>query len=209
MDDAQLVIFDCDGTLVDSEPLMLRVMLDETVALGMPRERAPSFSEIEGQSMGASLALLAQRLGRPLPTGFEGHLRARMAEVFQRELREIPGAQALLQRLRLPFCVASNGPRAKIELTLSITGLHQAVGGRIFSAVEVGSYKPDPGLFLHAASAMGAEPARTLVVEDSLAGIEAGLAAGMRVYALRRAGTLPDAWSRQVTRLDRLDDLPV
>lgn len=207
MDDVELVIFDCDGTLVDSEPLMLRVMVDEAVALGMPRHRAPTFAEFEGQSMGASLALLEQRIGQPLPAGFEPHVRACMAEVFRRELREIPGARSLLEQLRVPYCVASNGPRSKIELVLEIAGLLPLVGERVFSAVDLGVYKPEPALFLHAAAACGATPARCAVVEDSLAGLRAGVAAGMRVYAYRAPHTIPPELAGSVTVLERLADL--
>lgn len=207
MDDVELVIFDCDGTLVDSEPLMLRVMIDETAALGMPRERAPSFAEMEGQSMAASLALFEARLGRPLPAGFESHVRTCMARVFRQELREIPGAGTVLEALTLPCCVASNGPRHKIELVLGLTGLLPRVQDRIFSAVEVGSYKPEPGLFLHAARALQADPGRCVVVEDSLAGLRAGLAAGMRVFAYRPAHTIPAPLRQEVTVLEQLVDL--
>ena len=207
MNDVELVIFDCDGTLVDSEPILLRVMIDETAALGMPRERAPTFAEMEGQSMAGSLALFESRLGRPLPADFEPHVRACMAQVFRDELQEIPGARTLLEGLRVPFCVASNGPRHKIELVLSLTGMLPLVHDRIFSAVDVGSFKPEPGLFLHAARVMGAVPARCVVVEDSLAGIRAGLAAGMRVFAYRDTDTLPSELLAQVTLLPRLGDL--
>ena len=92
-------------------------------------------------------------------------------------------------------------------MTLEITGLASLVAGRIFSAVEVGSYKPEPGLFLHAARAMGVEPARCAVVEDSIAGIEAGLAAGMSVYAYRPMDSLPPALAGRIRHLPQLVDL--
>ena len=203
----EAVIFDCDGTLVDSEPLLLRVLVDEARKLGFPETVSVDIAEFEGRSMAASLALLEGHFGRPFPAGFEPALRAEMARVFRAELKPVAGALELLGSLRLPFCIASNGPRAKIELTLELTGLAPLVAGRIFSAVELGRYKPEPDLFLHAAQAMGAVPQRCAVVEDSLAGIEAGLAAGMTVYAYRPQAMLPPALAGRVRPLPRLLDL--
>ncbi|XXY14999.1 HAD-IA family hydrolase [Sorangium sp. So ce216] len=100
-------------------------------------------------------------------------------------LRPMDGALALVSALSIPFCVASSGPREKIELSLSVTGLSPFFSGRIFSSYEVGAWKPDPGLFLHAAGAMGIPPSGCVVVEDSGPGIAAGLAAGMTVVALQ------------------------
>ncbi len=115
---------------------------------------------------------------------FEEAFRSRAADLLRTRLREIEGAAALLACMTHPVCVASNAPRAKIELCLATTGLDRFFAGRIFSAYEVGSWKPDPGLFLHAAEAMRAAPARCLVVEDSAPGVIAAQAAGMKVVAL-------------------------
>lgn len=110
-------------------------------------------------------------------------MRRRTADVFHRRLRPIEGALELLESLTVPFCVASSGPREKIELSLRTTGLLPLIGDRIFSAYEIGSWKPHPGLFLHAAAAMGVPASSCGVVEDSEPGIEAGVAAGMHVFA--------------------------
>jgi HAD superfamily hydrolase (TIGR01509 family) len=201
------VIFDCDGTLVDSEPLLLEVMVAEAVKLGMSPAISHDVAAIEGQSMASSLRMLEARLGRPLPADFLATLRAEMAIVFRARLKEMPGAHAMLQCLSLPFCVASNGPRAKIELVLEVAGMLPLFAGRIFSADEVGSYKPEPDLFLHAAAQLGARPERCVVVEDSLAGIRAGLAAGMQVYAYRPVQALPADLLSRVTPLRQLSDL--
>ena len=203
----EALIFDCDGTLVDSEPLLLRVMVEEARRLGFPATMSVDVAEFEGRSMAASLAILEGRFGRRFPAGFEPALRIAMAQVFRTELKPVAGALELLGALRLPFCIASNGPREKTELTLGLTGLAPLVGGRIFSAVELGRYKPDPGLFLHAARAMGKSPQHCAVVEDSLAGIEAGLAAGMTVYAYRPQAALPASLAGRVRLLPQLLDL--
>jgi HAD superfamily hydrolase (TIGR01509 family) len=202
------VIFDCDGTLVDSEPILHAAVCDEAVALGLAADRLPAPEDFKGQSMLLTMALVAQRLGRPLPADFEATVRGRMAETFRERLQPMPGALALLQRLTVPFCVATNGPRAKTELTLGVTGLLPLVGGeRIFSAYDIGAYKPDPTLFLHAARALGVAPQRCAVVEDSEAGVRAGLAAGMRVHVLRSAHALPDELHARVRHLGALGEL--
>jgi HAD superfamily hydrolase (TIGR01509 family) len=202
------VIFDCDGTLVDSEPILLQALADEAGAL----DPAASFTEgellaLKGQRMSYSMDVVARKLGRALPADFEARARARMAPVFRERLQPIPGAIELLRALKVPYCVASNGPLHKMQITLAVTGLLPLLEGRIFSAYEVGSFKPDPGLFLHAARALDVRPERCAVVEDSLPGIEAGLAAGMTVYALPAAAPLPEAWAARVLRLDSLEAL--
>lgn len=134
-------------------------------------------------------------------------LRLAMAAQFRLALTEIPGAKALLQSLSIPFAVATNGPREKAELTLSLTGLRELLGDRVFCAPEVGSFKPEPGLFLHAAQALGCSPARCAVVEDSLPGLLAGLAAGMQVFSLHPPEGLPDDVAKGVVFVQGLPDL--
>ncbi|WP_298235716.1 HAD-IA family hydrolase [uncultured Azohydromonas sp.] len=202
------VIFDCDGTLVDSEPILLATVEEQALALGVAPALLADLHEMKGQSMALTLATIGQRRGRPLPEDFEATVRARMAETLKERLQPMPGARALLRRLALPFCVATNGPRAKTELTLSITGLLPLLRpDRIFSAYEVGAFKPDPALFLHAARALGVAPGRCAVVEDSPSGVRAGLAAGMQVHVLRSAQPLPTELHARVRHLDALEEL--
>jgi len=188
------VIFDCDGTLVDSEPLSALIFAEALAAEGLSITPADALAAFRGRRMALCLDHAAGLLGRPLPEHFEPMLRDLTARAFQERLQVIEGAAALLEALALPFCVASNAPRAKTELSLGLTGLRHHFGDRIFSAYEVGAWKPDPGLFLHSAAALGVAPAHCLVVEDSEAGVTAGIAAGMRVVALLpegRAAWLP------------------
>ena len=124
--------------------------------------------------------------GVRMPDEFVPELRRRSAVEFRRRLQPIDGAREVLAALTVPFCVVSNGPREKIELSLTVTGLRDLVADRVFSAYDIGSWKPHPGLFLHAAAALGVDPGECAVVEDSIAGVEAGVAAGMHVYALGR-----------------------
>lgn len=207
MPDIGAVIFDCDGTLIDSEPIALAALADEARAIDPRADFDDMLSAMKGRSIVANMAAIGARLGRTLPADFEARARERMAVAFRAHLLPLPGALELLRSLTLPYCVASNGPRHKMELTLAVTGLMPWLEGRIFSAYEVGSYKPEPGLFLHAARAMGVAPARCAVVEDSHPGIEAGLAAGMTVYALPASFPMPADWAARVRPIDGLDAL--
>jgi HAD superfamily hydrolase (TIGR01509 family) len=177
------VIFDCDGTLVDSETLQAEVFCELLGGAGHAADPAEILLAFRGRRLALCIAELEARFGA-LRHDFEDAFRARTAGLLRARLREIEGAAALLAAMPHPVCVASNAPRAKIELCLEATGLARFFGGRVFSAYEVGAWKPAPDLFLHAAGAMGAAPGRCLVVEDSAPGVEAALAAGMRVVAL-------------------------
>jgi HAD superfamily hydrolase (TIGR01509 family) len=200
------IIFDCDGTLVDSEVLSNEVLVEAVAEYGLTVSIDEAVAAFRGGKMADCVAQLEARLGRPLPAEFVPSLRARTADAFRSRLRAVDGALELIRSLSQSFCVASSGPIEKIELSLSLTGLLPFFGGRIFSSYEVGSWKPEPGLFLHAARAMGTAPGDCAVVEDSLPGILAGLAAGMRVFAFQPEGVDPRIPS-DVTVVKRLLDL--
>ena len=199
------LIFDCDGTLVDSEPWLVEAMLAEGALYGLPGTAREVLDAQRGAPMSRQIAVVAARSSQPLPADFEDRVRARMAGYFKAHLQPIEGALELVRGLQLPFCVASNGPRHKIELVLGLTGLLPWFEGRIFSAYDIGAWKPAPDLFLHAAQQIGCAPADCAVVEDSASGITAGLAAGMRVFALgEQAADLPS----DVLRIATLSELP-
>ncbi|HEX7128491.1 MAG TPA: HAD family hydrolase [Rhodanobacteraceae bacterium] len=200
----EAVIFDCDGTLVDSELLANEVLVEYATGFGVPITLEEALDCYVGGRMADCVEDMERRLGRKLPDSFVPELRARTAEVFRRRLQVMEGAVEMLEALQVPCCVASSGPREKIELSLGLTGLLPRFEGRIFSAYEVGHWKPDPRLLLHAARAMGVPPERCAVVEDSLPGIRAGLAAGMTTFAFRWREALPD----KAVALARLQDLP-
>ncbi|MGH8227965.1 MAG: HAD family hydrolase [Steroidobacteraceae bacterium] len=180
----QAVIFDCDGTLVDSERLAHEALVEGAERLAVALTLEEAMARFKGGRMADYVAYVEERLGASVPATFVPEIRAHMAQIFAERLIPIKGALDLVHSLSVPFCVASSGPRAKIELSLSLTGLLPYFEGRIFSAYDVGCFKPDPGLFLHAARALGADPRCCAVVEDSLPGMQAGLAAGMTVFAL-------------------------
>ncbi len=202
------VIFDCDGTLVDSERLGNEVLVEYVDQFGIRLTVDDALARFRGTHMAVCVEQLELLRGEPLPASFVVDLRERMAAAFGKRLQPIEGALNLVRSLTVPFCVASSGPRAKIELSLSLTGLLSYFVDRIFSSYELQAWKPSPDLFMHAARAMDAEPARCAVIEDSLPGIQAGLAAGMQVFALQRHGVDPRI-PEEVTVITELRELHV
>lgn len=186
------------------------VLCGHARALGLDFSREQAHRQFRGVRMADCVAWIGAQLQQK-PDGFEqdfvSGVRRAQAERFSEGLDTIPGAFELLEKLTIPFCVATNGPREKMELTLKLTGLFDFFPDRLFSANEVGIFKPDPGLFLHAAMVMGVAPANCAVVEDSLPGILAGLAAGMQVYALHPPGGLSAEISQQVHFIKDLTEL--
>jgi HAD superfamily hydrolase (TIGR01509 family) len=185
---AELVIFDCDGVLVDSERLshaVLRAMLAE---FGVDLTLEQTLDHFMGSSTERSLELLASLIGRPAPQDFDERFSARCFSAFAASLLPVSGVAQMLAGLTLPYCVASNGPHAKMRFTLGHTGLLSRFGGRVFSAEDVANPKPSPDLFLHAAASLGVPAAACVVVEDSAAGITAARLAGMRALGYAAMG---------------------
>ncbi|WP_119422002.1 HAD family hydrolase [Desertibaculum subflavum] len=190
-----LVIFDCDGVLVDSEPISNRLFVAHLNRAGFPFTLEECYRELLGRSMASCEALLAARFGRKLPEGFIAALQADTYAALAAEVETMPGVPAALDALEaagLPYCVASSGEFAKMRATLGRTGLLPRFEGRMFSATQVARGKPHPDLFLHAAAEMRAGPARCAVIEDSVPGIRAAAAAGMRALGYA-GGTHADA----------------
>ena len=189
------VLFDCDGVLVDSERVAVECIVEFAARYGARYEFEEALERFTGARMADNLRDIEARGKCKLPDDFEDSLRSHMAAEFETRLEPMDGAAALVESLDLPYCVVSNGPRSKMEITLRIAGLLEHFTGRIVSAYEVGVWKPAPGLFLHAARMLGTPPERCAVVEDSDYGIAAGVAAGMQVFALvpeDRACSMPD-----------------
>jgi HAD superfamily hydrolase (TIGR01509 family) len=204
-----LLIFDCDGVLVDSEELGIRVLMEAAREQGpLSMDFAEAMSLFRGRKMAECVAILSERVGKPFPEDFTPKFRARQAEAFRQDLKPIPGIHEALQSISIPKCVASNGPREKITLTLSVTGLLSFFEGRIFSSYELQTWKPDPGLYLHAAGAMNVAPQDCAVVEDSVLGVRAGVAAGMRVFAYAAAGDAPEFHLPGVMSFEHMAALP-
>ena len=178
-----LIIFDCDGVLVDSEPLAMRVLLGTLASAGVEIDPASGYRDFLGRSLASVTAQLDAEHGLRLTPQALERLRVELYEVFRRELQPSPWVAETLDALTVPFCVASSSQPERIRLSLEVAGLIDRFEPAIFSASMVARGKPDPDLFLHAAAAMGVKPENCLVIEDSPAGIAAARNAGMRVFA--------------------------
>jgi HAD superfamily hydrolase (TIGR01509 family) len=176
---AELVIFDCDGVLVDSDRISLRIQAERISALGLRMTYEDCVRDFLGLGMEATLEILGERMGRPVPEDWARELDAAVREGFRRELQPVPGVVAALEEIELSTCVASSGSHERMRFTLGLTGLWDRFAGRIFSAEEVQRGKPAPDLFLHAAERMSTPPERCIVVEDSPFGVAGAKAAGM------------------------------
>lgn len=209
MRDAELIIFDCDGVLVDSEPITNRLLAQCVSDAGWNIDAAYSVTHFKGRNLHEIHAEVEQQIGKPLPTLLEDYRRI-CYKVFESEgVPAIEGIHELLDLLdeftqHAPHdaphrCVATNAPMRKMKMTLSGSGLIERFAHRddparetLFSAYQIEKWKPEPDLFLHAASTMGHDPASCIVIEDSVSGVKAAKAAGMRAIALA-ALTPPDA----------------
>lgn len=208
----ELVIFDCDGVLVDSEPPANRVFAEMLAEHGLDLGFEGTVALLKGLSLKSCLALLATRFDLDLPDDFVDRLERRTYTAFRAELAAVPGVREAVAGLGRPYCVASSGEIEKMRFTLGLTGLLDLFDGRLYSAEQVARGKPHPDLFLHAAAAMGHLPEACVVIEDSLPGVEAARAAGMAVFgfagtALADAAALGAAGAAVFTDMARLPEL--
>ncbi len=178
----ELLILDCDGVVVDSEPITTRVLAEMLNELGVPVAAEDVARKFVGHTFAHTLDLVAELLKEPLPRDFAPNYRDRTFATLETELRPVPGIAAALDLITIPYCIASNGPHAKMRKTLGITSLLSRFEGRLFSSGDVPRGKPFPDLFLFAAHYFAVRPAACLVVEDSASGVAAALAAGMSVF---------------------------
>lgn len=195
------LIFDLDGTLVDSEPLSGQVFITLLPELNQSAEVITNWCK------GRKLADLAEELqneqGFQLPKNFIPLFRKELARLFEQSLQPIDGAQDMLSKISQPRCIASNGPLVKMQQSLRICALEPYFEDKLFSAYEVESWKPAPGLFLYAAASMGFDPADCLVIEDSETGLQAAAAAGMKAIHYS-----PGQASKQAYHVNHLRELP-
>jgi HAD superfamily hydrolase (TIGR01509 family) len=178
----RLVLFDCDGVLVDSEPLAIRVLVEGLAAVGHAIDEASASERFLGRSLAAVQASLREELGFALPAERLEAMRRNLFDLFRRELKPMPGVFEALDSLRIPYCVASSSLPERIRLALKVTGLLPRFEPHLYSAAMVAQGKPAPDLFLHAAAGMRVAPEACLVIEDSAPGIEAARKAGMHVF---------------------------
>lgn len=184
----ELVLFDCDGVLVDSEPVSLRLLLETLAAAGLTLTPEEADVLFLGRSLASAREVLTRDFGLTLTDAALEEMRVALYAAFRAELQPIAHVAETIDALPCSFCVASSSQPERIELSLEVTGLWPRFRGRAFSATMVRNGKPAPDLFLLAARTLGHDPADCLVVEDSPAGIMAAQAAGMRVAAFTGGG---------------------
>jgi HAD superfamily hydrolase (TIGR01509 family) len=207
-----LVIFDCDGVLIDSESIANRVLSERLATVGIAMSPEEVMRTFVGRSRDTCIAMAGEMSGSPLPADVAAAWDDALHAALEREVRPVEGVPQLLRSLPLPCCVASNGEPRHMQLGLAAAGLLPLVEGRLFSAAQVARPKPAPDVYLYAARAMGHAPERCAVVEDTATGVKAGIAAGMTVFgyvggpqsdaaSLRALGATPFARMAELPRL--------
>lgn len=191
-------------------------MWEVAVSHGCTLDEATTVKAFTGSNMAKSIALINLHSPSPMPEDFANEVRAAMGVKFKQELTEIEGAKALLielQKRGIPIAIATNGPRAKAELTLGLTGLlpffqnPSTSTDMLFSAYEQGTFKPDPKLFLLAAQSLNIAPQHCAAIEDSWSGLKAAVDAGMQVFSLADLNELPEQFDPAPTHLLKLSQL--
>ncbi|MBC3920178.1 HAD family phosphatase [Undibacterium sp. CY18W] len=207
-----MVAFDCDGVLVDSEPITNLVLKDYLNELGWRISLNETCDTFIGRSIKEQMPYMEEKLGKALPETFLPEFQRRRDEALRQQIRVIPEIEQVLKKLQssaMPFCVASGADSGKMQITLGHTGLLPYFEGRMFSGSDVARTKPAPDVYLLAAKSMAKLPGRCVVIEDTVAGVTAGVAAGMHVLGFTRsskADALLAAGAKQV--FDDMRDLP-
>ncbi len=187
-----LLIFDCDGVLVDSEGIAFDVLRQMLATLGKPMSLAECRQRFMGRRTPDVLAEIETELGHPIPADMDARMKVLLFERFRCELRPVAGVKDALSHLEKPICVASSSPPERIALSLEVTGLAPLFDDHVFSAEQVAEGKPAPDLFLFAAKSMGVAPRETIVIEDSTPGVLAARRAGMAVIGFAGASHADD-----------------
>ncbi len=204
------IIFDCDGVLVDSEAISNKVLVDMFKTVGYHIDIETAIDQFSGLALKNVFEFIEKEIERSLPDNFETTYRKQSYQAFKTNLQPIKGVHSLLERITIPFCVASSGPLKKIKLNLTTTNLINKFEDTIFSCYEINNWKPAPDIFLHAAKVMGFQPSECVVIEDSLAGVTAAKAGGFDVYVLQNESnkkTLKNVDVPIFTNMGELDSL--
>lgn len=178
----ELVIFDCDGVLVDSEPIINRIFAETLTEFGFPITHTEVTQKFVGKSLKTCLEIIEQSYNKPLPKNFIEVCKEREFAALQQELQPVSGIMEVLEQLTLPKCVASNSSHRHIQFVLKLTGLLHKFDGKIYSCYDVPRPKPFCDVYLYAAEQMNTNPEHCVVIEDSVPGVQAGYAAGMTVF---------------------------
>ncbi|WP_347052410.1 HAD family hydrolase [Flavobacterium olei] len=180
--EVKCIIFDCDGVLVDTEKIGNGILLEMAQEYGFKMELEDAYRNFNGRNLKDCFKHIEESIEQKLPETFETEYREKSFEAFKTQVKPMEGVVAFINELKIPYCVASSGPMDKIRLNLEVAGLLDKFEGRMFSSYQINSWKPEPGIFLHAAKEMGFEVKDCIVVEDSKAGVKAGISGGFKVY---------------------------
>ena len=204
----KLIIFDCDGVLVDSEAISCGMIAEELTKMGHSMTTEEGIETFGGTGMSYVIGYIEKKIGGKIPFDFEERYRKRTSELFQTKLEPIAHIKEALAKIDILKCVASNGPKDKMIMNLKITNLISFFPNRLFSAYDIQKWKPEPDLFLHAAKTMGVDPSDCLVIEDSPAGVQAAINAKMKVYGYAAETTSSKLEQLGAKLLFSMKDLP-
>jgi HAD superfamily hydrolase (TIGR01509 family) len=205
----ELVIFDCDGVLVDSERIANTVFAEVLSELGLALSLEDMFDIFVGHSSSQCMTIVAEMLGTKPPADLESRYKERIHAALSKNVQAVKGVEDVIKGLTIPYCVASSGSHDKMQATLTATNLLQYFEGKLYSVTEVQRAKPYPDVYLYAAQQMGVMPSKCVVIEDTPIGVKGGLAAGMTVFGyaeLMRAERLVEAGAHRV--FARMELLP-
>ncbi|MCV2484519.1 HAD family hydrolase [Flavobacterium sp. SH_e] len=176
------IIFDCDGVLVDTEKIGNGILLSMAQEHGFEMELEDAYRHFNGRNLKDCFRHIEEAIDQKLPENFETEYREKSFEAFKTQVKPMKGVIDFIEKLTISYCVASSGPVEKIRLNLEVAGLLDRFEDKIFSSYQIGSWKPEPGIFLHAAKEMGFEVKDCIVLEDSKAGVKSGISGGFKVY---------------------------
>ena len=207
MKNVKCIIFDCDGILVDSETIANQVLLSMSAPFGLKMTMEEAVKNFNGRRLKNIFEQIEKLTDKKLPDSFETDFRKQTFEAFKTDLKAVKGVRRFIENLSVPYCVASSGPVEKITLNLTTTRLIQNFENRIFSSYEINSWKPDPDIFIHACNQMGFKKEECIVIEDSVAGVLAGVKGGFKVFALANENNAQDLLDEGATVFYNYEEL--
>ena len=203
------IIFDCDGTLVDSEHIANQIIAEMAGELGITMTGNEATATFGGKTLDTVLYKMRELSGKEVPDDWLPRLIKKVSDSWKTELNPVNGVRELLENLNIPICVASNGKPIHVHQSLEMTGLRDFFDGNIFSASDVGVPKPAPDLFLYAARKMGFKPEQCVVIEDSISGVMAANRAKIKVYGLVKMCSAEELENAGAIPFTNMRDLPV
>ncbi|TDO99156.1 HAD family hydrolase [Flavobacterium sp. 245] len=180
--EVKCIIFDCDGVLVDTEKIGNGILLEMASEYGFDMKIEDAYRNFNGRNLKDCFRHIEEAIDQKLPENFEEDYRQKSFEAFKTQVKPMEGVVDFIEKLKIPYCVASSGPVEKIRLNLEVAGLLDKFENKIFSSYQINSWKPEPGIFLYAAKEMGFKVEDSIVLEDSKAGVKAGISGGFKVY---------------------------